>query len=63
MVCSGFWLSLIGIERGNYFVAKGIDKKTSREGALKSLAILKKYGMKTFALLMAFNVWEENGML
>jgi len=63
MFQAGCWLGLIGIETGNDAVAKGINKRTSRENAEKSLSILKKYGMKTFALLMAFNVWEENGVL
>jgi len=63
MVQAGCWLGLIGIETGNDATAKGILKKTSRVSAGKSLSILKKYGMKTFALLMAFNVWEENGVL
>lgn len=60
---AGCWLGFIGIETGNDAVAKGINKRTSRKNAEQSLSILKKYGMKTFALLMAFNVWEENGFL
>lgn len=63
MVKSGCWLGLIGIETGNDETAKGINKRSSKEMAQKSLSILKKYGMKTFALLMAFNVWEEDGKL
>lgn len=63
MVSSGCWLGLVGIETGNDATARGINKKTSRENAEKSLSILKKCGMKTFGLFMAFNVWEENGNL
>ena len=63
MVRSGCWLGLIGIETGNDKTARGINKRSSKESAEESLSILKKYGMKTFALLMAFNVWEENGLL
>ena len=63
MVQSGCWLGLIGVETGNDKTARGINKRSSKESAQKSLSILKKYGMKTFALLMAFNVWEENGLL
>lgn len=63
MVRAGCWLGIIGIETGNDAAARGINKRTSRKRAEKSLSLLKKYGMKTFALLMAFNVWEENGLL
>ena len=63
MVASGCWLGLLGIETGNDATARGINKKTSRQNAEKSLSILKDYGMKTFGLFMAFNVWEENGKL
>lgn len=70
MVKSGCWLGFLGIETGNDETLRGInktgtakDKKTDTETAERSLTLLKKYGMKTFALLMAFNVWEENGQL
>ncbi len=63
MVQSGCWLGIIGIETGNDETARGINKRSSRKSAAEALSILKKYGMKTFALLMAFNVWEENGLL
>ena len=63
MVQSGCWLGFVGVESGNDGTTKGIGKRSSRESAAKTLSILKKSGMKTFILLMAFNVWEENGFL
>ena len=63
MAKAGCWLGFLGIETGNDETLKGINKRSNRVTAEKSLTLLKKHGMKTFALLMAFNVWEENGNL
>jgi hypothetical protein len=63
MVESGCWLGLIGVETGNNTTSLGINKRSNTAMVEKSLGILKQCGMKTFALLMAFNVWEENGRL
>jgi radical SAM superfamily enzyme YgiQ (UPF0313 family) len=60
---AGCWLVLVGIETGNDPVARGVNKKTDRASVKKSLEIFKKHGLKTLALLMAFNVWEKNGQL
>jgi hypothetical protein len=56
-------MGILGIETGNDSTSRGINKRNTRTSAENSLSILKKQGMKTFALLMAFNVWEENGRL
>lgn len=63
MAQSGCWMAYLGIETGNADTLKGINKRASTKSAEQSLGHLKKHGIKTFALLMAFNVWEENGEL
>jgi radical SAM superfamily enzyme YgiQ (UPF0313 family) len=63
MAEAGFWLALFGVESGNVQTLKGIDKHTTPEMHYRTLQIMKEAGVKTFALLMAFNVWEENGRL
>lgn len=63
MVASGCWLGFFGVESGNDRTLKGIGKKLDVATVERSLGTLKKAGMKTFALLMAFNVWEEDGEL
>lgn len=63
MRSAGFWLGLFGVESGNNRTLKGINKLVSTEDNRRALGILSDAGIKTFALLMAFNVWEENGQL
>ena len=63
MAAAGFWLGLFGVESGNARTLKGIDKRTTPEMNRNALACLKAAGIKTYALLMAFNVWEEDGQL
>jgi len=63
MVASGCWLGFFGVESGNDVTLDGIGKKLDIATIEKSLMVLKKAGMKTFALLMAFNVWEKDGVL
>lgn len=63
MAAAGFWLALFGVESGNARTLAGIDKRTTPEMNRRALGILKGAGVKTFALLMAFNVWEEDGHL
>jgi radical SAM superfamily enzyme YgiQ (UPF0313 family) len=60
---SGCWLVFLGIESGNQKTLEGIRKRISLEQAVKACETLKKYGIKTFGLFMAFNVWEEDGEL
>jgi len=54
---------LFGIESGNDRTLRGINKRVTSEDNRRALGILKASGIKTFALLMAFNVWEEDGRL
>ncbi|MFH1903474.1 MAG: radical SAM protein [Candidatus Omnitrophota bacterium] len=63
MVESGCWLGLLGIETGNDATSRGINKRTTRQDAERALCTLKRNGLKTFGLFMAFNVWEEDGRL
>lgn len=63
MAAAGFWLALFGVESGNTRTLAGIDKRTTPEMNYRALKMMKDAGVKTFALLMAFNVWEENGNL
>ena len=63
MRAAGYWLGLFGIESGNEKTLKGIQKRTTIKEHKHALSLLKKAGLKTFALLMAFNVWEEKGSL
>jgi len=63
MAAAGCWLGFFGVESGNDFTLDGIGKKLTVADIRRSLGILKKGGLKTFALLMAFNVWEEDGKL
>jgi radical SAM superfamily enzyme YgiQ (UPF0313 family) len=63
MVAAGCWLGFFGVESGNDFTLEGIGKKLTVDDIRRSLGTLKRARMKTFALLMAFNVWEENGKL
>lgn len=63
MAAAGFWLTLFGVESGNAGTLRGIDKRTTPEMNRRALSLMKSAGIKTFALLMAFNVWEEEGRL
>lgn len=63
MKSAGFWLGLFGVESGNERTLSGIGKRVTVRENTRALGILKNAGIKTYALLMAFNVWEENGKL
>jgi anaerobic magnesium-protoporphyrin IX monomethyl ester cyclase len=63
MAAAGFWLVLFGVESGNERTLKGIDKRTTPEINYQALKMMKEAGIKTFALMMAFNVWEANNSL
>ncbi|NVN91135.1 MAG: B12-binding domain-containing radical SAM protein [Desulfuromonadales bacterium] len=63
MVQAGCWLGFFGVESGNDRTLEGIGKKLTVADIKRSLHTLKQANMKTFALLMAFNVWEQDGKL
>ncbi len=60
---AGFWLGLVGVESGNARTLAGVGKQVSSEMNTEALRAMKDAGLTTFALLMAFNVWEERGRL
>ncbi|MDO8670010.1 MAG: radical SAM protein [Dehalococcoidia bacterium] len=63
MAKAGCWLGMFGVESGNDRTLRGIKKNVTVAQIEEALTMFKNHGMKTLALLMAFNVWEENGEL
>jgi anaerobic magnesium-protoporphyrin IX monomethyl ester cyclase len=57
------WLVHIGLESANDRVLKGIGKNASQADNVRTLEILKKYGIKVYGFLMLYNAWESNGKL
>jgi len=57
------WLVHIGLESANDRVLKGIGKNASQADNIRTLEILKKYGIKVYGFLMLYNAWESNGKL
>ncbi len=60
---SGFWLALFGLESANDRTLKGINKKQTLNQMESALTLMKNKNIKCFGLFMAFNVWEEKGIL
>jgi anaerobic magnesium-protoporphyrin IX monomethyl ester cyclase len=63
MVKAGFWVALVGVESISQNTLLGIRKKLDFSKVNQAIAVLNKYRLKVFLLLMTFNVWEENGQL
>jgi len=57
------WLVHIGLESANDRVLKGIGKNASQTDNVRTLELLKKYGIKVYGFLMLYNAWETNGKL
>ncbi len=57
------WLVHLGIESSNDRVLKGLGKHVSVEQIVNAARTLSKHGVKVFAFMMLFNVWEEDGEL
>jgi radical SAM superfamily enzyme YgiQ (UPF0313 family) len=57
------WLVHIGLESANDRVLKGIGKNASQADNVRTLEILRKYGIKVYGFLMLYNAWETNGKL
>lgn len=57
------WLVHIGIESANNRVLQGIGKHVSVEQIETATHILSKAGVKVFAFMMLYQVWEEDGKL
>jgi radical SAM superfamily enzyme YgiQ (UPF0313 family) len=54
------WLVHIGLESANDRVLKGIGKNASQADNVRTLELLKKYGIKVYGFLMLYNAWETN---
>ena len=63
MAEAGCWYVHLGIESGNQRTLNGIRKAITLKQAEDACQLLTKYNIKTLALFMLFNVWEENGKL
>ncbi len=57
------WLVHIGLESANDRVLKGIGKNASQADNVRTLELLKKYGIKVYGFLMLYNAWEKDGKL
>ena len=57
------WLVHIGLESANDRVLKGIGKNASQADNVRTLELLKKYGVKVYGFLMLYNAWETDGKL
>jgi anaerobic magnesium-protoporphyrin IX monomethyl ester cyclase len=57
------WLVHIGIESANDRVLKGIGKNVTYADTMRTLGLLKNYGIKVYGFLMLYNAWEANGKL
>ena len=60
---STFGLSTSVLESANDRVLKGIGKNASQADNVRTLELLKKYGIKVYGFLMLYNAWETNGKL
>jgi len=57
------WLVHIGLESANDRVLRGIGKNASQADNVRTLELLKKYGIKVYGFLMLYNAWEAKGNL
>jgi anaerobic magnesium-protoporphyrin IX monomethyl ester cyclase len=57
------WLAHIGLESANDRVLRGIGKNATQADNIRTLELLKKYGVKVYGFLMLYNAWETNGKL
>jgi anaerobic magnesium-protoporphyrin IX monomethyl ester cyclase len=57
------WLVHIGLESANDRVLKGIGKNASQADNVRTLELLKKYGIRVYGFLMLYNAWEADNKL
>ena len=57
------WMVHLGAESANNRVLKGIGKHITVEQVENASRLLSRAGIKVFAFMMLFQVWEENGEL
>lgn len=58
-----FWLLHLGMESANDRVLNGLQKKITVAQIENACNLLSVAGIKIFAFMMLYNVWEENGKL
>jgi radical SAM superfamily enzyme YgiQ (UPF0313 family) len=57
------WLCHVGVESGVQRVLDGIKKQITLTQVEKGLSTLQEYGIRAFAFMMLYQVWERNGKL
>ena len=57
------WMVNLGVESFNQRVLDGINKKVTVQQITDTCKLLKKYGIKVYAFMMFYNIWEEDGRL
>ena len=57
------WIVHLGMESGNDRVLEGLGKRVTVEQIVNAARTFSKRGIKVFAFMMLFNVWEEGGEL
>lgn len=60
---ANFWLVRLGVESASDRVLTGIKKRMSLQKTERACEMLARRGIKVFAFLMMFNLWEEKGQL
>ncbi len=63
MAEAGCWFVHLGIESASQRTLNGIKKHITVEQGIAACNLLKRHGIKTLALFMLFNVWEEGEQL
>ncbi|MEW6079417.1 MAG: radical SAM protein [Thermodesulfobacteriota bacterium] len=63
MAEAGCWFVHLGIESANQRTLNGIRKGITVEQGIAACELMQRYGIKTLALFMLFNVWEEGNQL
>ena len=63
MAEAGCWYVHVGVESGNEETLRGINKNITLDDVRDTCRMLQKHGIKVWALLMLYNVWEEDGQL
>jgi anaerobic magnesium-protoporphyrin IX monomethyl ester cyclase len=60
---ANFWLVRLGVESASDRVLTGIKKRMSLAKTERACEMLSRRGIKVFAFLMMFNLWEDKGTL
>jgi hypothetical protein len=60
---ANFWLVRLGVESASNRVLTGIKKRMSLAKTERACEMLSRRGIKVFAFVMMFNLWEDKGKL